>query len=168
MSITIEHIRAALRAAHDPNTGLDLGVSVKDRDIQLTGPRVALTLELGYPADGVRDQIRDIAVAALAAAGSPDAQVTVTWKVAAHAVQKGLKPLPNVRNIIAVASGKGGVGKSTTAVNLALALSAEGAKVGLLDADIYGPSVPTMLGISGRPESLDNKSMEPLTGHGRR
>ncbi|KAG1259056.1 hypothetical protein G6F65_015403 [Rhizopus arrhizus] len=85
MSITIEHIRAALRAAHDPNTGLDLGVSVKDRDIQLTGPRVALTLELGYPADGVRDQIRDIAVAALAAAGSPDAQVTVTWKVAAHA-----------------------------------------------------------------------------------
>lgn len=166
MSITIENIRAALRAAQDPNTGLDLGVSVKDRDIQLAGGRVALTLELGYPADAVLEQVREIAVRALAQAGAPDAQVTVTWKVAAHAVQKGLKPLPNVRNIIAVASGKGGVGKSTTAVNLALALAAEGANVGLLDADIYGPSVPTMLGISGRPESLDNKSMEPLTGHG--
>ena len=94
MSITIEHIRTALRAAQDPNTGLDLGVSVKDRDIQLAGDRVALTLELGYPADAVRDQVRDVAVAALAAAGAPGAQVTVSWKVAAHAVQKGLKPLP--------------------------------------------------------------------------
>ena len=88
MSITIEHIRAALRAAQDPNTGLDLGVSVKDRDIQIDGGRVAVALELGYPADAVRDQVREIAVAALAAAGAPGAQVSVSWKVAAHAVQK--------------------------------------------------------------------------------
>jgi len=90
----------------------------------------------------------------------------VAQKVAAHAVQGGLRVLPNVRNIIAVASGKGGVGKSTTAVNLALALSQQGARVGLLDADIYGPSVPLMLGLSGKPESSDGKTMEPLIGHG--
>jgi len=90
----------------------------------------------------------------------------VAQKVVAHAVQGGLQVLPNVRNILAVASGKGGVGKSTTAVNLALALSAQGARVGLLDADIYGPSVPLMLGLSGKPQSRDGKTMEPLSGHG--
>jgi ATP-binding protein involved in chromosome partitioning len=89
-----------------------------------------------------------------------------TSMVTTHAVQGGLEPLPNVRNIIAVASGKGGVGKSTTAVNLALALQRQGARVGLLDADIYGPSVPIMLGLSGRPKSNDGKTMEPLVGHG--
>jgi len=90
----------------------------------------------------------------------------VAQKIVAHAVQGGLDVLPNVRNIIAVASGKGGVGKSTTAVNLALALSQQGARVGLLDADIYGPSVPLMLGLSGKPQSGDGKTMEPLIGHG--
>jgi len=84
----------------------------------------------------------------------------------AHAAQRGVKLLSNVKNVIAVASGKGGVGKSTTAVNLALALAAEGAAVGILDADIYGPSQPTMMGISGRPETLDGKTMEPLENHG--
>lgn len=87
-------------------------------------------------------------------------------RVPAHAVQGQLRPLPRVRNIIAVGSGKGGVGKSTTAVNLALALAGEGARVGVLDADVYGPSIPTMLGLSGRPDSPDGKSIEPMRAHG--
>src|SRR6185369_12763243 len=92
--------------------------------------------------------------------------VNITSKVIAHSVQRGVQLLPGVKNIVAVASGKGGVGKSTTAVNLALALAAEGARVGMLDADIYGPSQPMMLGISARPESVDGKSMEPLENYG--
>ncbi|MET0980978.1 MAG: iron-sulfur cluster carrier protein ApbC, partial [Telluria sp.] len=98
--------------------------------------------------------------------GVGNVSVAVQVKILSHAVQRGLKVMPNVKNIIAVASGKGGVGKSTTAVNLALALAAEGASVGILDADIYGPSQPTMLGINARPESLDGKTMEPLENHG--
>ena len=87
-------------------------------------------------------------------------------RVHAHAVQPNLSPLPRVRNIIAIGSGKGGVGKSTTAVNLALALAGDGARVGVLDADVYGPSVPMMLGLSGRPDSPDGKSIEPMHAHG--
>ena len=86
--------------------------------------------------------------------------------VQARAVQPGLQPLPRVRNVLAIGSGKGGVGKSTTAVNLALALAAGGARVGVLDADIYGPSIPTMLGLSGRPDSPDGKAIEPMRAHG--
>ncbi|CAP44442.1 iron-sulfur cluster carrier protein ApbC [Bordetella petrii] len=166
MSITTAQVRAALRAVTDPFSGRELASFVKDSDILLDGAAVTVTAILGYPAGFVAGQLEDAARQALAAAGLPGAQVTVQWSVAAHAVQRGLKPLPTVRNIIAVASGKGGVGKSTTAVNLALALAADGAHVGILDADIYGPSVPTMLGISGRPASHDNKTMEPLQGHG--
>lgn len=164
MSITIEQIRGALAGVADPQTGLELNVCVKDRDIHLAADPAALTIELGYPAGGVADSVRALAGAALAAAGLGAVRVAVTWNIIAHAVQPGLKPLPQVRNIIAVASGKGGVGKSTTAVNLALALAAEGARAGLLDADIYGPSVPAMLGLAGRPESRDNKTMEPWSG----
>ncbi|KAF1707314.1 iron-sulfur cluster carrier protein ApbC [Pseudoxanthomonas sacheonensis] len=87
-------------------------------------------------------------------------------RIQSHAVQPGLAPIARVRNVIAVGSGKGGVGKSTTAVNLALALHADGAKVGILDADVYGPSIPTMLGLSGKPDSPDNKSIEPMRAFG--
>ncbi|WP_026349869.1 iron-sulfur cluster carrier protein ApbC [Bordetella sp. FB-8] len=166
MSITTEQVRAALRAAHDPYSRLPLAASVKDRDIQAGPAGLAVRIELGYPAGYAQAEVAQIARQALAAAGAPEARVTVAWSVGAHAVQATLKPLTAVRNIIAVASGKGGVGKSTTAVNLALALAADGARVGVLDADVYGPSVPLMLGLKDKPVSKDNKSMEPLQAHG--
>lgn len=166
MSLSIEQIRQALDSVIDPATGDRLGASVKDRDIRVDGERVAVRVELAYPARWQASVLADELVGALRQAGAASPDVKVESKIAAHAVQRGLKPLPNVKNVIAVASGKGGVGKSTTAANLALALAADGARVGILDADIYGPSQPTILGISGRPESHDNKTMEPLEGHG--
>jgi ATP-binding protein involved in chromosome partitioning len=94
-----------------------------------------------------------------------DATVNISSKIATHAVQRGVKPLEGVKNMIAVASGKGGVGKSTVAANLALALSAEGANVGVLDADIYGPSQPRMLGVKAKPQSKDGRSLEPIRSY---
>jgi ATP-binding protein involved in chromosome partitioning len=129
---------------------------------------VSLDVLLGYPAKSVWDEIRAMVEAHLkkTLSGVGKISVSVSSKVVPHAVQRGVKLVDGVKNIIAVASGKGGVGKSTTAVNLALALAAEGARVGMLDADIYGPSQPTMLGISGQPESTDGKTMNPMTSHG--
>jgi len=122
---------------------------------------------LGYPARSQVDPIRKAVVSAVRELdGVENVSANVYQKIVSHQVQRGVKTMPNVKNIIAVASGKGGVGKSTTAANLALALAAEGARVGMLDADIYGPSQPTMLGITGRPESQDGKSLEPMEGHG--
>ncbi len=167
MSMTVEVVRAALSTVIDPNTGKDLLTTKSAKNIQIDGANVALDIELGYPAKSQIEPIRSAVVAALEAVpGSARVSVNVYSKIVAHTAQPGVKLLPNVRNIIAVASGKGGVGKSTTAVNLALALSAEGAKVGLLDADIYGPSQPMMLGVSGKPDSKDGKTMEPLEAHG--
>jgi ATP-binding protein involved in chromosome partitioning len=124
-------------------------------------------VELGYPAKSQIPEFRKALVAAAkSVSGVSNVSVNITSKVLAHAVQRGVQLLPNVKNVVAVASGKGGVGKSTTAVNLALALAAEGASVGILDADIYGPSVPMMMGIDGRPESDDGKTMEPLENYG--
>ncbi len=167
MSITTESVKAALSTVIDPNTGKDLISGKEARNIQISGVDISFDVELGYPAKSQFDAIRtaaESAVKALPGAGSVKANVYS--KVVAHSVQRGIKLLSNVKNIIAVASGKGGVGKSTTAVNLALALAAEGATVGILDADIYGPSQPMMMGISGQPESLDGKTMEPLENHG--
>ena len=167
MSITLEAVRAALSTVIDPNTGKDLLTTKSAKNIQIDGANVSLDIELGYPAKSQIELIRAAVTSALGAVpGADQINANVYAKIVAHTAQPGVKLLPNVRNIIAVASGKGGVGKSTTAVNLALALAAEGANVGLLDADIYGPSQPMMLGVSGRPDSKDGKTMEPLEAHG--
>jgi ATP-binding protein involved in chromosome partitioning len=167
MSVSELQIQTALRALTDPNTEKDFVATKSARNIRLAGNDVSLDIELGYPAKTQIELIRNMVQAKLGAiAGIGKVTVNVASKIVSHSVQRGVKLIPEVKNIIAVASGKGGVGKSTTAVNLALALAAEGASVGILDADIYGPSQPTMLGISGRPESLDGKTLEPMLGHG--
>ena len=167
MAVEQQAILNALQTVLDPNTGKDFVSTKALKNLQVSGSDVAFEVELGYPAKSQIAGLRKSLIAAVkGVAGVGNVSVNVTVKIASHSVQRGVQLLPNVKNIIAVASGKGGVGKSTTAVNLALALAAEGASVGLLDADIYGPSVPMMMGIEGRPESIDGKNMEPMENYG--
>lgn len=167
MSLTESQVQNALRALIDPNTGKDLISSKSARQIAISDSHVSLEVVLNYPAQSIQKDIRDLVVQTIKSLpGVESVTVGVTSRIVSHKVQPGVQLIPNVKNIIAVASGKGGVGKSTTAVNLALALAAEGAQVGILDADIYGPSQPQMLGITDKPASTDGKSMEPLEHYG--
>jgi len=168
MTISEAALIAALATVVDPHTGqpYTAGRQLKNLRVGADGA-VGFDIELGYPARSQFPIVRDaLAAAARSVDGVGAVTVGVGSKVTAHQVQRGVSLLPGVSNIVAVSSGKGGVGKSTTAVNLALALAAEGARVGLLDADIYGPSLPLMMGLEGRPESEDGKTMTPLANHG--
>jgi ATP-binding protein involved in chromosome partitioning len=166
-AVTDTQLLEALKTVVDPNTGQDLVSTKQLKNLRVEGGDVAFDVELGYPAKSQMPALRKALIAAArSVAGVDNVSVNLTSKVTTHAVQRGVQLLPNVKNIVAIASGKGGVGKSTMAANLALALAAEGATVGILDADIYGPSQPTMMGIEGRPDSEDGKTMTPMENYG--
>ncbi len=165
--VTREQVESAIKQFIDPNLEKDLVSAKCVKNVAIDGDKVSVDVVLGYPAKSYQDELAgNVKKLVEGIDGVSEATVNISSKIEPHTVQKGVKPISGVKNIIAVASGKGGVGKSTTAVNLALALAAEGATVGILDADIYGPSQPRMLGVSDKPESKDGKSLEPLMGHG--
>ncbi|THU04113.1 iron-sulfur cluster carrier protein ApbC [Lampropedia puyangensis] len=166
MAVQEQALLAALASVKDIYTGEDIVVSKRVQGLQIDGDHVTLKVVMPYPAKSLEAGLRAAIEAAAKQVGATNVDISFELKVIAHAVQQGVQLLPQVRNIIAVASGKGGVGKSTTAVNLALALVQEGARVGILDADIYGPSQPMMLGVQQRPESDDGKTMQPVENHG--
>lgn len=167
MSVSPAQIEAAIATFVDPYLGTDLVAAGAVKDIAIEGNSVAIDIKLGMPVERYAPELEQSLRAAVTAAHSElEPTFKITSKIVPRAVQTGAKRLNEVRNIIAVASGKGGVGKSTTTTNLALALRDEGAKVAILDADIYGPSQPRMLGAQGKPESRDGQSMEPIVSYG--
>lgn len=159
-------IAAILAGIEDPYTQQDLQSAGSIKAIDPDNSRVAIQIELGYPAAGYKETLARQIGAALAGQGLAAGAIDIACKIGSHSVQRGVQRLAAVKNTIAIASGKGGVGKSTTAVNLALALAAEGATAGILDADIYGPSQPRMLGLAGQPDSTDGKTVEPKVNYG--
>jgi len=166
-AITEAVLLEQLKTVIDPNTGKDFVSTRQLKNLKIDGGAISFDVELGYPAASQIEGLRQALVAAARRVpGVAGVEASLKVKIVAHTVQRGLKVLGNVKNIIAVSSGKGGVGKSTVAANLALALSAEGARVGILDADIYGPSQPLMLGITDKPATGDGQTLEPLVGHG--
>ena len=165
-TISREQIENVLSGIEDPNIQQDLISAKAVKDINIDNDTAAISIELAYPAEGSKDTLTDSIKNALSEQGVTNCTVDISSKIVSHSVQKGVSLLKNVKNTIAVASGKGGVGKSTTSINLALALQAEGAKVGILDADIYGPSQPRMLGLQGKPDSEDGKTVEPKVSYG--
>ena len=167
MAISKEDLEAQLSKFIEPNMGVDLVSAGCLKNSEISAGKVRLEIEMGFPVAGYEDDLKQAIRGALGSITDENTvDIDLGQKITAHAVQTGAKRMPNVKNTVAIASGKGGVGKSTTTTNLALALRDAGATVGVLDADIYGPSQPRMLGAQGKPESRDGKSMEPKVTFG--
>ncbi len=166
-SVSRVEIEAALAKYSDPYIKQDLLAAKAVKNIEINAKGIKIDIVVGFPLQGIQEKmlqkLKDLLIPVI---GKVDLQMTIRSEIESHVGQQGLKGLPQVKNIIAVASGKGGVGKSTTAVNLALALMQEGARAGILDADIYGPSQPLMLGVTESPELKDKKTLLPIMAHG--